>query len=169
MKKNILFFALFVALTVMFFACKPKPEPDPTPASDPIDIFCGTYDLTIVTDSVQNGSTWFNNASLPASASIPTRYGRLTITKVNPNKVDVLGRIDLAGDSVDYYRTTGALDADGRLQLESGQDFVSSTRTRHFTFAPITAGGPLVFKSDASYSFNGTAFIERATNTATKR
>jgi len=148
------------------------PQP-PATETDVRDAFVGTYDLEIVTDSVQNNGTWFANSTLPATVQIPTRNGRLTITKAaKEGVVDVLGRILLAGDSVDYYRTTGMVDSTGTLTLNPGNDFTSGTTgiTYHFNFyTPLCNPSPIQFRVDASYTANQTSFINRSTNTATRQ
>lgn len=173
MKMNKFFLAFCVA-ALAFVSCEKTTEEGPNndrPAEQSaIDGFCGTYDLTIETDSVCNGGTWLSNSVLPEVARIPVRTGRLTISKnEGQESVSVLGRIVVAGDSVDYYRTTGTLDANGNLQLESGQPYAFSLHTNTFTFSPMKKGSTIVFKVDATYVFNGTTYIERATNTAIKR
>lgn len=170
MKKYFSIFALAsMAVLLTLAACKKEENNSNEGGDSALEAFCGTYDLTIVTDSVQNNGTWFSNSALPEVSRIPDRSGRLTITKADDNSVNILGRICIAGDSVDYYRTTGTLDADGRLSIAPGQDYQNSTRVQHFTFSPMPAGNTAVFKVDASYKFNGVQLVERSTNTAVKR
>lgn len=183
MKKNFLFYATAALLTIVMMSCDPhnpgnsgtpeNPENPEEPTVNPSDAFCGTYDLEIVTDSIQNDGVWWANSVLPSSARIPTRYGRLTITKTdNPLCVNVLGRVVVAGDSMDIYKTVGFIDEQGVLQIESFVEDIllnPATGRREYSFAPISAGTTLVFKVDANYTFNAVPFIERSTNTAIKR
>jgi len=130
---------------------------------DALSPYEGTWKLTIVTDSFQNNGVWFKNETLPEGTRVPTRTGRLTVTRdKRTNTLNVLARIEIAGDSVDYYRTTLVYDADA-ARLESGEDYQSSVGPKHFTFG-LWKHNQGKFKSDASYTFNSTPMVERATN-----
>jgi len=150
--------AVAIVLAMSTFGCKNGGK-----GMDAVSPFVGTWKLTIVTDSVQNNGTWFKNETLPEGVKIPTRTGRLTVTRDSKtDEIKVLARIDIAGDSVDYYNTTAEY-KDGKLVLNSGTDYKSSKGPVHFTFQPW-AHNQGKFKVDAEYEFNSTKYVERATN-----
>lgn len=170
-----LFIIAAMCLMVMLAGCKKeeKSEPEQPVVEDSLTPFIGTFDLTIVTDSLQQSGSWISNSILPEGTKVPTRSGRLTITRSGKEGVaNVLGRILITPDSVDYYRTTGTVDGEGRLQLAPGEDYVSASTMKgayHFTFQPISKGETVSFKVDAEYSFNQGTTIERSTNTISNK
>jgi len=165
-KRNLMMAVVAVLMVFAAVGCKKETKDNGNEPKTATSQFEGTWKLTIITDSVKNGETWFANANLPASAQTPTRYGRLTVTK-NGDKFDVLARIDIAGDSVDYYKTT-AVESDGALVMESGEDYKTTLGYyKHFIFENwVFANGQ--FKADAQYQFNQTDYIERTRNIVEK-
>ncbi len=143
------------------------PINDTIPSGDEVTLntFVGTYSLETETDSLAVDGVWMTREYYceMTGKSEPTRYGTLVITlSEQPNTVNIIGQLN----GSDYYVTTATLNANKELVVEPST-LEAEAGPMHFTYANITNGSPIVFRTEMHYNFMGMDCGYIYTNTCT--
>ncbi|MCQ2284247.1 MAG: hypothetical protein MJZ57_05040 [Bacteroidales bacterium] len=174
---------LFSILTVCglllgFAACDPTPEPGPGPdepviptdstdvpvVQNPFENFIGEYNLHIDVEG------YYVNDD-PADSQSEEFNGTLSITLPegidNPEFVNVLGVFNFGnGEQREVYNTTGSLDANGNLVLESSTFMAAVPIT--ISYETISQNQPLTWYSTMACEISGYDVRYELFNKATK-
>ncbi|MCF0211589.1 MAG: hypothetical protein HUK17_01645 [Bacteroidales bacterium] len=163
MKKQIaMIFALTLAVVCStLVSCADKEEPTP---------FVGTYDITVVTDSVgTNEDMYSNDFMAQIGRGEPVRHGTLTIASEGGEVFEVSAEYVAEGSqNVFAYSTTAVLNEQQQLVLTPCVDLNSVFAASYF-FTPIANAAPLVYGQEMGTIIGGINCRYKMTVTATKQ
>lgn len=174
---------LCAAVALSFVACQKEdsmlPEntenhatPDTPVVTNPDlrDPYLGTYDITLVYDSIAVDGVWLTNEfAYSVGRGYDPDYGYLVITKSAEDSLTVIldGCIVYpeSNDTVPFYTTTAKFDEQGRLVPNTNSLYVSGY---HYTvqYTPIVLGdNQLTFRTLESYPIGASLceFVKQAT------
>lgn len=169
--KKLLFLAALccVALT----ACKKENVDTEDPNGNPYSAFVGTYNMVIACDSLSTDGEWYSNEYYGQLTGEPEEdmYGTLSITlSADGKSVEVLGTIEDEGEEpLVYYHTTGTLDQQGNLVMETSSVTAPTGYVVRSIYGKAAPTLPLVFRTETHFDMGGYDFGYIQTNTCTRR